>query len=88
MFIKILQSTKPVLGADRIAVLLAAVHESLHVLVLDAGNDDTLGALTWPASKKAPRHEVAGSWAPAVPRALWGSDMATAAAVRVLKWLS
>jgi hypothetical protein len=31
---------------------------------LDAGNDDTLGALSWPASKKRQGHEVAGSMAP------------------------
>jgi hypothetical protein len=28
---------------------------------LDAGNDETLGRLSWPAFKK--RQEVAGSWA-------------------------
>jgi hypothetical protein len=46
---------------------------SAPVQVLDAGNDEMPRA---PASgvQKAPRHEVAGSLAPAVPRALWGFD--------------
>ena len=38
---------------------------------LDAGNKEAPHAqLT--GVQKAPRHEVAGSWAPAKPRALWG----------------
>ena len=40
---------------------------------LDAGNDETLGRLSWPGVQKAPRHEVAGVWHPAVQRVLWGS---------------
>jgi hypothetical protein len=40
---------------------------------LDAGNDETLGRLSWPGVQKAPMHEVAGSWHPAVQRVLWGS---------------
>lgn len=40
---------------------------------LDADNNDTADAqLT--GVQKAPRHEVAGSWAPVVQRALWGFD--------------
>jgi hypothetical protein len=40
---------------------------------LDAGNDEMPLALA-AGVQKAPRHEVAGSLAPAVPRALWGFD--------------
>src|SRR5208337_5523388 len=40
---------------------------------LDAGNDEMPRARA-DGVQKAPRHEVAGSLAPAVPRALWGFD--------------
>jgi hypothetical protein len=36
---------------------------SAFVLVLDAGDDERLGRLSWPGVQKAPGHEVAGSWA-------------------------
>src|SRR3984893_84597 len=42
---------------------------------LDAGNNEALGTLQLTGVQKAPRHEVAGSWAPAGPRALWGFDV-------------
>jgi hypothetical protein len=34
-----------------------------NVQVFGRRNDETLRLLSEPASKKAPRHEVAGSWA-------------------------
>jgi hypothetical protein len=40
---------------------------------LDAGNDDTLGALSWPASKKRQGTKSREVWHPAVQRVLWGS---------------
>src|ERR1700740_763399 len=44
---------------------------------LDAGNNEALGTLSsqLPGVQKAPRHEVARSWAPAGQRALWGFDV-------------
>ena len=40
---------------------------------LDAGMQDYPRAVA-AGVQKAPRHEVAGGWAPAVQRALWGFD--------------
>jgi hypothetical protein len=39
----------------------------------DAGNDDTLGALSWPASKKRQGTKSREIWHPAVQRVLLGS---------------
>jgi peptide-methionine (S)-S-oxide reductase len=44
-------------------------------------NDETLGRLSWPASKKCARHEVAGSWA------LAGSDCYGAMAQSGRSWI-
>ena len=40
---------------------------------LDAGNDETLGRLSWPASKKRQSTKSREVWHPAVQRVLWGS---------------
>jgi hypothetical protein len=40
---------------------------------LDAGNDETLGRLSWPASKKRQGTKSREVWHPAVQRVLWGS---------------
>src|SRR3984893_6595070 len=57
-------------------MLLAAVHESGSVQCAGfwtpAITKDPRAQLA--GVQKAPRHEVAGSWAPAVQRALWGFD--------------
>jgi hypothetical protein len=51
-----------------------AAHESVPVQVFGRRHDEPFHMLWRPASKKAPRHEVAGSLALAVQRALWGFD--------------
>ena len=38
----------------------------------DAGNDETYPRAAAAGVRKAPRHEIAGCGAPAVPQALWG----------------
>jgi hypothetical protein len=40
---------------------------------LDAGNDETLGRLSWPASEKRQGTKSREVWHPAVQRVLWGS---------------
>jgi len=52
----------------------AAVHESLVVQVFGRRHDDPFPRGVAAGVQKAPRHEVAGSWAPAVLRGLWGFD--------------
>jgi hypothetical protein len=42
---------------------------------LDAGNDETLGRLSWPASKKRQGTKSREVWHPAVQRVLWGSHV-------------
>jgi hypothetical protein len=48
-------------------------HESGVVQVFGRRDDD-LTTDCGGGGRKAPRHEVAGSWAPVVQRALWGFD--------------
>jgi len=45
----------------------------MSVVVQVFGRRDD-GLTTDCGGRKAPRHEVAGSWAPVVQRALWGFD--------------
>jgi transposase len=42
---------------------------------LDAGNNEAPRHAQLTGVQKAPRHKVAGSWAPAGQRALWGFDV-------------
>ena len=48
-----------------------AVHESRIAQVFGRRDDETDHALKRPATKKAPRHEVAGSWAVAGSKRYW-----------------
>ena len=47
---------------------------SVHVQVFGRRHDETLPRTVAAGVRKAPRHEVAGSLALAVQRALWGFD--------------
>ena len=52
--------------------LFAAVHESGFVMVFGRRQQGGVPHAQLTGVPKAPRHEVAGSWAPAEQRALWG----------------
>ena len=53
-----------------ITMLFAAVHESGCVQVFGRRHDEGYPRAAAAGVQKAPRHEIAGSGAPAVPRAL------------------
>jgi len=58
---------------DWASVPLSGLNVPVLCWFLDAGNDETLGRLSWPASKKRQCTKSREVWHPAVQRVLWGS---------------
>ena len=63
---------RPRRRVNRIELLFAAVHESVHVQVFGRRQWRDYRRAQSAGVRKAPRQEIAGCGAPTVQRALWG----------------